>query len=168
MHLQRGQRYHLLNNDFQADLLKHLILLYDALMKGFMTRLGITRRKRIPTSVKILIFTPAARAETQSITGTNVSKTLSNIMAADNYNKKYNCTANYHNQIPPLFHSISLTTIRAPSVFTMATFLPAMMKTPSATASIRSPSMTTVPDGRSGVFVVPIFPIKSCDFTFDT
>ena len=47
---------------------------------GLMTRLGITRRNLIPTNVKILTFTPAAKAEIQSITGTNVKNTANKII----------------------------------------------------------------------------------------
>ena len=44
-------------------------------MSGLTTRLGITRRNLIPIKVKILILTPAANAEIQSATGTNVKNT---------------------------------------------------------------------------------------------
>ncbi len=52
-----------------------------ALINGFTTRDGITRRSLIPTSVKILIRTPAANAEIHSIIGTKVKKTAKAIIA---------------------------------------------------------------------------------------
>ncbi|CAI8862020.1 Secreted protein [Bacillus sp. IT-13CA1] len=53
-----------------------------ALMSGFTTRFGMTRRSLIPISVKMLILTPAAKAEIHSMTGTNVKKTASRMIPA--------------------------------------------------------------------------------------
>jgi hypothetical protein len=45
------------------------------------TRLGITLLSLIPIKVKILTFTPAANAEIQSMTGTNVKRIANKINA---------------------------------------------------------------------------------------
>ncbi len=52
-----------------------------ALISGLTTLLGVTLLSLIPINVKILILTPAASAETQSITGTKDNKIPKNISA---------------------------------------------------------------------------------------
>ena len=129
-----------------------------ALIIGLITLLGITRLNLIPTSVKILTFTPAAIALIQRPSGKKVKKIDSTISTTTTI---IPVKTNSGIILPPYFIYIFLTTIRIPSTRTITISLPFSMKSPSVTTSNFSSPNTATPAGRKSVYAFNFFPTNS-------
>ena len=137
------------------------------MINGCTMRTGAMRRKRMPTSVRIEIFTPEARAEIHSPSGTMLKNVMTNTTATTMSSTIQtssivvspftNSFVIYMHALRRAFHTLR-TTMRRPSTETILMSLCASRKSPSVTTLSRTPSNSPMPEGRSTVLAFPTRP----------